>query len=196
MSDDFARGRPGSSVMSDLRCSLCHTGFDATADSRRCDECGAVAHADCWAENGGCGTYGCSHAPKPVQQSTATPVTYWGQEKKACPACGREIRAAALRCRFCDARFETAAPMTRAQFADRAGHRTATRALGDRAVWYFVGGVLPCAAPLTLVAGGLHLRAHRREMAALPPLRRLMIHLGLGLSGLWVLVSLVAVLVF
>jgi len=176
--------------MSDLRCSLCHTPLGDTAVSRRCDECGAIAHADCWVENGGCGTYGCRCAPAPAQQSSAAPVTFWGRERKTCPACGREIRAAALRCRFCDARFESAASMTSSQYSDLRDHITATRSLGDRAVWYLVGGVVPFVAPITLIVGGIYLRAHRRELAALPPLRRLFIQLGLGLAGLWILVSL------
>ena len=41
-------------------CAACHSQIAAGERMHTCKECGATMHADCWSENRGCATYGCS----------------------------------------------------------------------------------------------------------------------------------------
>jgi predicted amidophosphoribosyltransferase len=41
-------------------CSFCRTAFQDGDDIVVCPDCGIPHHRDCWAENGGCSTFGCS----------------------------------------------------------------------------------------------------------------------------------------
>lgn len=41
-------------------CPYCHTDLEAGEDAHRCDQCGALHHADCWQEGGGCSIFGCA----------------------------------------------------------------------------------------------------------------------------------------
>lgn len=41
-------------------CAACHTEIRAGETAHACPECAATMHADCWRENHGCATYGCS----------------------------------------------------------------------------------------------------------------------------------------
>ena len=58
-----------------------------------CPQCEQVHHLECWAEIGGCGTYGCKQAPA-LEKAPATspPLSAWGDTKK-CPVCGETIKS-------------------------------------------------------------------------------------------------------
>ena len=43
-------------------CGVCQWEIEPVQDIRRCAACNAAYHPDCWADNGGCGTYGCKNA--------------------------------------------------------------------------------------------------------------------------------------
>ncbi len=47
------------------KCPYCQSEVPAKEAAKRCSECGAPHHADCWRENGGCTTYGCRMASTP-----------------------------------------------------------------------------------------------------------------------------------
>ena len=54
-----------------LTCCLCHAATLAEERVESCSECGAIYHVDCFDENGGCGTYGCSRVPQEAKQAAA-----------------------------------------------------------------------------------------------------------------------------
>src|SRR5436853_6536385 len=98
-------------------CAICKSGIEADDALVTCRACKAPYHADCWEENRGCAIYGCEQAP-PTEalRSVEIPLSYWGQEKNACPACGAAIMAVAVRCRQCGAEFSSMRPETAAEF--------------------------------------------------------------------------------
>lgn len=64
-------------------CSICQDSIQFGEAVQICGECDLPFHAECWAENGGCGTYGCSASPDDMsgpsegssqQQSTGRPA--------------------------------------------------------------------------------------------------------------------------
>ena len=139
--------------MTEQACSLCHTSTD-DQPLRACHECAALYHADCFEEVGGCGTYGCSRVPSvSAQANAAVPPTLWGRETKDCTRCGKEIRAAALRCRFCGTRFTRDDPLAQ---ADDAPDGPRIRRETQRQAWFiFILGFVPFMAPLVLPVGGI-----------------------------------------
>src|SRR5512138_2081358 len=87
-------------------CAICQSSLEPPSELTRCPECQSAYHADCWQENGGCAIYGCAQVPATEGRAALEiPAAYWGQEEKPCPACGRQILAAAVRCRHCGATF-------------------------------------------------------------------------------------------
>lgn len=178
--------------MSDVACSLCHTTLLPEEAVEECPECRAVFHAECHADNGGCGTYGCGRVPSdPKQAAGVVQPTFWGQETKNCPACKKSIRAAALRCRHCGARFTTAAPLASEDYERESEKKQASAALNRLAPWIFVAGVIPCTAPLVLCIGGPYILFHARDpMRRIAPLPRLLARLGFAIAGAWVIVGL------
>jgi hypothetical protein len=161
------------------RCGICQTAIAAGEAVGGCPECQSPYHRECWAEHGGCATYGCTLLPETVKDpGPAAPVTFWGQEEKQCPACGQRIKIAALRCRFCGQLFAERAPD--GQLARIRGAPPPKRA----AVVLFVGGLFPPTAPFVLLGGGLWLLAHRNDVARLPAAHRVMALLGVLAAGL------------
>lgn len=164
----------GTLVAEGKRCAICQTWIGNGELVGRCRACDAPYHQECWIENAGCAAYGCELMPQPHQtQLAAVPQSHWGLTEKQCPACGRQVKVMALRCRFCGA-----------QFADRAP--SAGRGLVERgpppknaALLLFIGGIVPVFSPLVLVAGGAWLLTHRSEFARLPSTHRAMAVLGI-----------------
>jgi hypothetical protein len=170
--------------MSESLCSLCQFPTAEADALEHCPECGAAYHAACFAENGGCGTYGCSRVPAPEAQRAAPErPTAWGREFKSCPACGREIRAAALLCRFCGARFESVDPVGREEY--EASRRRAALAAerARRSRWALALALLPLTAPVGLFLGCLVLQ--RGSGGIVPRQSRLLAQCAIGLSLAW-----------
>src|SRR5262245_7047366 len=44
-------------------CPICQSPVGAEEQTQRCPNCQQVHHRECWAEVGGCSTYGCAQAP-------------------------------------------------------------------------------------------------------------------------------------
>jgi hypothetical protein len=174
-------------------CPVCRTG--AESDSIQCANCLAPHHKDCWDYNGGCGTYGCPSAP-PTQKLTdiEVPPSFWGQAEKQCPACGSQIQAAALRCRFCGTVFSTVRP----QQTDEFQHERMTEAdlpkLRRRSVWLLVFSVIPFTAAPALLLGGIWYSLNRARLANLPLAQRSIATIALGVAGVQTLLLITAIL--
>jgi len=175
-------------------CAICQSPFTHADNKTTCPDCHAEYHAECWQENGGCGVYGCSQVPK-IEQRRAVeiPVSYWGQENKPCPSCGKEILAAAVRCRHCGAMFSSAKPEDTVTFNQRQALEQQLPKLKQTVVWIFVLSLLPCLAPIGGVWSLVWYPSHRQDLAALPSLYpalcKIAIVIGLGQTGLMALMG-------
>lgn len=160
---------PTEATIRPVTCAVCQSAMAPGEAAAQCPACRAPYHADCWEENRGCAVYGCPEvSPTEPRHSLEIPVSYWGQEEKPCPVCGRTIQAAAVRCRHCGATFHSARPETAAEFRRRSERKGRERTLRTAGIWLFVLSLLPCTAPLAAVVGGAWYLAHRREIRQLP----------------------------
>lgn len=175
-------------------CAYCQTSFQEGEGSAQCPTCRAFYHADCWEENGGCAVYGCPQVPRiDKRKEIEIPVSYWGQDRKACPRCRRTILATALRCRFCGAIFETARPESRGEFRRREEREQVAPSLRRGAVWLFVLCMVPVTAPFAAVAGFFWYASHRKDLRSLPALYMALTRLAVGIGfGQTVLIVLMA----
>lgn len=164
-------------------CTICLTPIGADEARTACPACRAEYHAECWQENGGCAMYGCSQVPVVEQRhAVEIPVSFWGQENKACPACKREILAAAVRCRHCGATFTSARPEGTGEFHYRAALEQRLPATRSAVIWLFVLSMLPCLAPIGAVVGVIWYSSHHEDVKALPSLYLALYRIGLGVA--------------
>jgi hypothetical protein len=175
-------------------CAICQSPFGPADERTDCPGCSAPYHADCWQENGGCAVYGCSQVPQAEpRRSVEIPVSFWGQENKPCPACGREILAAAIRCRHCGATFASAQPEDAEAFQRRTAREQRIPQLQRLIVVLFILSVLPCLAPLGGVWGLIWYPIHRSDIELLPPLYpalcKIGVFVGLGQTVLIVIMG-------
>jgi hypothetical protein len=137
------------------RCSICHTLIQEGEESRKCDQCGQEYHAQCWTENRGCATYGCKAAPVSEKPTLpAAPHMGWGDEK-TCPVCDRKIPSSLLVCRFCNARFPYADPMSRGEYADFQAVRNRATTARRVLVVLFILTVIGFPAPIAGILSGI-----------------------------------------
>jgi hypothetical protein len=98
-----------------LNCPYCQTNIKESADKIICPSCHTPHHKECWEENRGCTTYGCSNNPNTnskridvgnqtvenIQQMLVT------EEVKVntieCPNCKKLIEESSLFCKYCGA---------------------------------------------------------------------------------------------
>jgi hypothetical protein len=164
-------------------CAICLSPIGREDAPTVCPACHAVYHAECWQENGGCAVYGCSQVPATEsRRAIEIPVSYWGQENKNCPKCGREILAAAVRCRHCGTTFESARPQEAGEFQQRTELAQRLPAARRTVVWLFVISVLTCLAPIGAVGGIIWYPAHREEIRSLPALYGALCKIGLTVA--------------
>jgi hypothetical protein len=135
-----------------VTCPICQTTIQGDESTLRCPDCDLVHHAECWTENGGCGTYGCKAAPvseKPLQPSAA------GRDEKQCPYCGEMIKSIAVRCRYCQSDFELTDPMTTADVRQRQAIVKGRSTLQAATIVLLILTVFGFLAPVTgLIASG------------------------------------------
>ncbi len=166
-------------------CSYCQAPIAEGDGRQECPSCHAAYHAECWQENGGCAIYGCAQAPAAAPRSALeVPVSWWGREEKACPVCGQQIVAAAVRCRHCGATFASARPEDAAEFQRRSLQRDEAPRLRRKVVWQFILSLVPFTAPIGAVLGLVSYWPNRRAVAALPSLFPALGALGL-IAGLF-----------
>ncbi len=164
-------------------CSICQSPIEPTDTTLACSDCKALYHSDCWQYNKGCAVYGCSQvSPTEHRDNLEIPASYWGKEEKNCPNCNQVILAAAVRCRFCGATFESAAPVDRGQFHQASAIRQNLPAVRRGSIWLLILSVLTCTAPFAAVFGSMWYYGRRKEIAASPPLQSAMCKIALGLA--------------
>ncbi|NQU43022.1 hypothetical protein HQ520_07040 [bacterium] len=73
----------------DRVCPVCHGTFTLGEDLRFCEMCETYHHLECWTQNDGCATYGCSNAPTRKAQ-LGKPGLQVSQDGKKCK--GQAIR--------------------------------------------------------------------------------------------------------
>lgn len=168
-------------------CTICQTTIASGEAAMLCPECRLPYHSDCWEENGGCATYGCPAAPRTVKpaEPRADDVARrgWGDTKK-CPYCGEIIRAAALKCKFCNEVFASADPLTAADLTRQRMEKQTRGVEHTKAVIYFVASLLACGAPATAVIGGIWIFRDRPKFRAMDATDKVMIGCGFGISCL------------
>lgn len=102
-------------------CSICQSVIISGEEVVSCPHCQLPFHKECWNENKGCSAYGCESAAE-TEKEEAPPdfltQNVWGGSKE-CPACGKEIKGQALKCRFCGASFATRDAVTRDEYEKR-----------------------------------------------------------------------------
>lgn len=161
-------------------CAVCQTAILLGEAVGRCPQCDAPHHAECWNENSGCAIYGCALMPQTVKaERPLEPRSYWGQEEKDCPRCGKRIRVAALRCRHCETVFETRAPVSAEQFFAEEVGKPRLQNAGRAAMTLFVTGLVPCTAPFALLIGSIWYFTNRTTVARLSSTQRALSVLGL-----------------
>jgi hypothetical protein len=171
-----------------VNCPICQSGLDATDPAVQCPACDQLHHSECWAEIGGCGTYGCAEAPelKKEEADTAGTRAGWG-DTKTCPACGQKIKAVALRCPKCRARFDTVDPMTSQEYRNRKSRTQKADTLRKAMVGLFVASVIGVFFPITLIVGAILILPNREALNAAGPIYKVLGYAALGLSTLWAL---------
>lgn len=166
-------------------CPICQTEIGSAEPVVSCPSCHQAHHRDCWAEVGGCSTYGCDRAPQAAKQAPAgRPLAAWGDTKR-CPACGESIKAIALRCRYCGQDFDTVDPLTVRDLKERVRSEDARGIVQNATVALFVVSLVGCLAPIALVAGLAIVLPNRRLLARSGPFYLLLGYSAIGLSALY-----------
>jgi len=117
-------------------------------------------------------------------------LSAWGDTKK-CPVCGEEIKAIALRCRYCKTEFDTVDPLTAHDVRRRVKHDETARGLQATVIVLFVVSLIGCLAPLVTIIGlSVYLPKHKALMK-LGPTFMVLAYSSLGLSVLYSLLMLI-----
>lgn len=168
------------------RCAICQTAIVAGEVVVICPDCALPFHDECWQENRGCAQYGCASAPETVKAEAAPDAVgaVWGDEK-TCPACGRKIKAQAVKCRHCGAVFETRDLIDAQAYAAREYMDGEYAKARNVVAVLFLGSASGCLSPVALVMLAV-LRFGKSclgiEYRRLPSVLKMLVNLGFGLS--------------
>ena len=161
-------------------CLYCQSDCFQNEACTSCPACKSLYHRECWEENRGCALFGCTMASKVEKRTDVEiPQSYWGKENKQCPKCGKEILAAAIRCRYCGARFTSERPLDRTEFNTIEMTKKRHPALKRTIVVFFIANILSCSAPLAVVVASLWYSQNRKEIASLPPFYKTLLTIGM-----------------
>ena len=164
-------------------CPICQTALAGEDIAVKCPGCDQVHHSECWSEIGGCGTYGCGEAPELKKEETEPEGgrAGWGDTKR-CPACRREIKSMALRCRFCRAEFPTVDPMTPDEYRNRSRTKDRASTIRSVTVVLFVLSLIGLLAPLILLLSAAIFFPQRKALQTAGPLYVVLACATAGLS--------------
>lgn len=103
-------------------CSICLSIIISGEEVCQCPHCALPFHAECWKENKGCSAYGCQSASEEKKDNSHIPLhttsNVWDKSKK-CPSCRKEIKAQALKCRYCGTSFSNRDAISKTEFNKR-----------------------------------------------------------------------------
>lgn len=157
-------------------CPYCQTDCLSHEDCVSCQSCGSVHHRECWDENQGCALFGCIMAPVVEKRSDIeVPHSYWGKEYKECPKCGKEILAAAVRCRYCGARFASQRPLDSSEFNNIESVKKRHPAIKRTIIIFFITNIMTCIAPIAAMVTFIWYSKNRKAISTLPSLFRTLI---------------------
>ena len=176
-------------------CPFCQNPIEAEEPFTTCPDCSTNYHADCWQLNDGCGVYGCSQAPQTEHLSTLEiPTSYWGQENKPCPSCGKSILAAALRCRHCGATFSAAEPVDENKYHQSQTRKELAPKLQRSIIWVFILCMITPLVSLVIIFVICWYFSKRQAIKELPSLYsaicKIAIYVGIG-QTLFIIVVLI-----
>ncbi len=163
-------------------CPICQTAIGRGEAVIACPLCDQIHHGECWADVGGCATYGCENAPKSDKAAPAeTPRSAWGDTKK-CPACGETIKAIALRCRYCGTDFETVDPLSLKDLRKRVKKEEKLQSTRSTVIVLFVLSLLGCLAPIVAIIAPCYILPKRATVAKAGPIYLVMGYSAIGIS--------------
>jgi len=166
-------------------CPICQSAVGPDEVVFVCPVCEQVHHRECWAEVGGCATYGCENAPKSEKTGPAqTPLSAWG-DTKSCPACGEKIKSIALRCRYCGTEFETVDPLTLKDLRGQAARQEKLLATRTMVIVMFVLSIVGCLAPILAIVAPCYVVMKRETIARSGPAYLVMGYSAIGISLLY-----------
>ena len=146
------------------RCSICHTRIDQGDDITQCETCKQEYHSSCWAEVGGCGTYGCEQAAKAEKPPPPALVGMGWGDTKLCPKCNQEIGSSLLKCR-CGAMFPWADPMSPLEYDEWQTSVAEIKSSKSLIGFLFICTLVGFLAPVTGPAAGLYAHSKREKLA-------------------------------
>jgi len=77
-------------------CPYCRFPIEGSRPVIRCPQCGTPHHRECWQENGGCTTYGCSAGPSGLRAARATLMPPYPREYQPYRVAGRPLTSSNL----------------------------------------------------------------------------------------------------
>ena len=172
-------------------CSVCQTPIDHGQAACLCPACRSPYHRECWDEIGGCATYGCDLMPQPAKPADegGPRSEAWGDDK-TCPKCGQEIRAAAVKCRFCRASFPSAVPMTRAEYREWSDQQAQLGPTRTFAIVLFSVSLIGCLAPIMFIVGLVWLKKSHDDLKRVGGVHQVLAYFGVALSAVYSLILL------
>ncbi len=177
-----------------VTCPICQSGISGDEFAVTCPRCDQVHHRECWAEVGGCGTYGCEQAPSLDKEDEASqqPLSAWGDTKQ-CPVCGEQIKAIAVKCRYCESHFDTVDPLTLGDVHRKLHKADRIKSLQKTVITLFVLSLIGCLAPIMAVVSLCVVLPKHKQLAAEGPLYLVLGYSAVILSTLYsILIALFA----
>jgi hypothetical protein len=167
-------------------CPICQSPLAGQEAVVNCPQCDQVHHLECWAEIGGCGTYGCKQAPALEKGAAAsTPLSAWGDTKK-CPVCAETIKSIAVKCRYCQTEFGTADPLTLRDMHRRDQRKQTQKGLITTVcVLFGLTIVLICVPPLMVIVNCAMLLPKRKEIAKAGPVYLVLAYSAIAISVIY-----------